>query len=990
MENINISSFLNNLVDAIIIINQNGIILDINTSTCNIFGYNKDEIIGQNINILMPEPHKSNHGTYIEKYLNTGIPNVINSVRGLIAVKKDGSKIPIELSVSTIDNKFFIGIIRDINIFLNVNIPVMITNKKGNIIHANNIFYTNFNLKYDDVNNKYYTDIFKHTIDINGFSYYLFITKNNTNVPLDLILFELSGTTNMIILNESDRVKAVDYIRLDIEKKAEMESAKAKERFLANMSHEIRTPINGIYGMLTMLEDTELNDVQQQYVSTSISSIETLLDILEDILTFSKADSNCIELEKISFNLVEVVEGVIQLLGHKIPKDKNIDIIYNIDANISKYIIGDPGRLRQILINLVNNSIKFTFSGSIIIDVSIHSQDPYVLIFKVSDTGIGMTQEQMKNIFKPFSQADVSTTRKYGGTGLGLSICKHLVKLYNGDIWVDSIVNKGSIFYFTLTFKKDIECDKNIYYTDDYDADILKKLEICIIDNNIEVCKSFSNFFSIYNTKVHYFTKVYEGLHYIKNNYNINKQLDLLIINNKLSAVDGSTIAKIIKTEKLCNKIIAISKIILDRTYIDVIITPPIKKTTLLNIITGSLFGSKSIMLNNKNLTNGKIPGINNILLVEDNELNRQVISSILSKFSISVDIAENGLSGLHKYLDNKYKYDVIISDIHMPIMDGIDFVKNVRKATSTIPIIMLTADSQQDMKNEMLKIGANEYLIKPVNIDVLKSTLKNVVNAPDVISLNKTPNILVADDVEINVWAIDAILNKYDVIIDKVYNGAEALDFVNKKHYDLILMDVKMPIKTGIEFTIDIRERKIKIPIIGLTGLTDKDDYDLLISIGMNNVITKPIKHDVLIPLVKKYIPLVKKPLNKNSLAIVNTDDAIVDNVYNTIFDLIGSNKELAKKFLNDLKRQLDTNFPLLKLAIECADYNNMDFIAHSLKGLLLQLGFSNIGTKLAEIERMAKDKNINNNVHICMNSINLFIENIDNINNKIIDKFD
>ena len=509
--------------------------------------------------------------------------------------------------------------------------------------------------------------------------------------------------------------------------KQEAESAtKAKGDFLANMSHEIRTPMNAIIGLSNLLTKTDLTERQQDYVYKISRSSNNLLGIINDILDFSKIEAGKMDIEKTGFLLNEVLDNLASIIGEKV-NNKELELIFSQDLNIPNNLIGDPLRLGQILLNLTNNAIKFTSEGEIVVTVSLQeTKDSSVIIrFEVSDTGIGLTDKQKAKLFKSFSQADTSTTRKYGGTGLGLAISKKLSELMGGEIGVESRFGRGSCFYFTAELEKGNEEKKKTA------AEELTGLKVMVVDDNEtarEVLLSYLNDFNFDATALPDGNLALRN--FIQNQASGDKNYDLALIDYKMPEMDGfELIRKIRKLENIHQpKIIMITSIgrediisQADRDNLDGFLIKPVNPSMLLDTII-SVFGKLSQQKAGKIRKNveekpedfNRIIGAK-ILLVEDNEINQQVAGEFLEHEGFFVDIAKNGIDALSKISTS---HDCVLMDLQMPEMDGYCATKEIRKDSrfQDIPIIAMTADAMVGVKEKVLDIGMNDYVTKPFN----------------------------------------------------------------------------------------------------------------------------------------------------------------------------------------------------------------------------------------------------------------------------------
>jgi len=507
------------------------------------------------------------------------------------------------------------------------------------------------------------------------------------------------------------------------------EATRAKSDFIANMSHEIRTPMNAIVGLLHLLTKTDLNEKQENYIKKINIASTNLLDIINDILDFSKIEAGKLDIYNIDFNLDEVIDNIFNMFQEK-ASQKSLDLQVKVDELVPRFLNGDPLRISQILTNLVSNAIKFTEQGKIIIKCSLDNmlETDILLKFDIIDTGIGLTEEQSKKMFKSFSQADTSTTRKYGGTGLGLSISKKLSKLMDGDISVNSKPEEGSTFSFT--------CRCNIVGTQPFDSfDIPKEFKntnILLASSDDELVTTLSYLLTEYDFKVNSVKSGYDAIEaYNSNKSEKSKRYSIIFVDLKLTELNGLDTIKKIKNldDKHSSKTILICDfnrpdIINEytRVGVDSILLKPITRSavddtlyTIMEINSPPNTESNSIESTKNRL---EFDNRMDILLVEDNEINQQVIVEILNQDGVFIDVACNGLEAIK--MAKEKRYNIILMDLQMPELDGISATKIIRELYSEVelPIIALTGNAVSSVEDEVLKCGMNDYITKPINFD--------------------------------------------------------------------------------------------------------------------------------------------------------------------------------------------------------------------------------------------------------------------------------
>ncbi len=541
----------------------------------------------------------------------------------------------------------------------------------------------------------------------------------------------------------------------------------AKSTFLANMSHEIRTPMNAVIGMTQLMQQSELTNKQQNYLNKIDCSAQSLLNIINDILDFSKVEAGELDMENIPFQLDEVLARVANIVGIK-AQEKGLEFLFRIDPLTPNSLIGDPSRLSQILINLAGNATKFTEQGEIEISIkpvplSLPLErkqsngteteryaptltDQVRIEFSLRDTGIGLTQSQQEGLFKPFIQADSSTTREYGGTGLGLAICKQLVQLMGGEISIRSQANEGSIFLFTALFEtaSSLAAPKVGDTSKEKSLEALKGMPVLVVDDNSAARQILNEIITSFGCKVSTANSGEQALRMIDTAGNNDTPFSLLILDYKMPGLNGLQVASQVRADNnipRSTNIIMVSALqpneIFDdenKAVVDGFISKPITSSTLHDTIMSGMGFATHFHLNtalkkiSRSEAAAKLSGAR-ILLVEDNEFNQEVARDLLENAHMEVDIATNGKEALNMLDD---KYDCVLMDIQMPVMDGYEATRTLRqnKRFKNLPIIAMTANAMVGDQEKCLAAGMNAYISKPIKVMEMFSTMAQWVTA--------------------------------------------------------------------------------------------------------------------------------------------------------------------------------------------------------------------------------------------------------------------
>jgi len=561
-----------------------------------------------------------------------------------------------------------------------------------------------------------------------------FFATEVTTPDADLIevMVEVGRQLGVAVERESTRRA------LAVARDAALEASRLKSAFLANMSHEIRTPMNGVIGMTSLLLDTPLDERQREYAETVRVSADSLLVVINDILDFSKIEAGKLEIEQVAFIVRKAVEEAIELLATR-AADKELELAVIVGPEVPTAVLGDPGRLRQLLVNLVGNAVKFTHRGEVVVTVSAtRMSDSSLVRFETKDTGIGLPESEIDRLFEPFSQADVSTTRQFGGTGLGLAICAQLVELMGGSIGATSVEGVGSTFWFELPLRA-APPDAVVLPAA---RESLRGSRVLVVDDNATNRAILEEHLHSWGIAVVACDRGDEALEVLRASARAGTTYDAAVIDFQMPEMDGLELARQISAD---STLAGLPMILLTSAAqrgdaaaaaaagIAGYLTKPVLSSQLYDVV-ATVVSGRALTGRHMPVTRHLLEGSSHrtwLLLAEDNPINQRVAVSMLERLGYRVDVAVDGQAALDAVLNGERQYAAVLMDCQMPVLDGYAATGAIRRAEADqpdrprLPIIAMTAGAMQEDGERCLDAGMDDYIPKPVRAEELAATVE-------------------------------------------------------------------------------------------------------------------------------------------------------------------------------------------------------------------------------------------------------------------------
>jgi PAS domain S-box-containing protein len=789
-KNAELAAIRDTALDCVIGMDHLGRITEFNPAAERTFGHRRADVLGRTLSdVIVPPSLRDAHNKGLERYLRTGEGPVLGKRVEVPSIRADGTEFPVELAITAVHldgPPIFVAYLRDITdrkqaeeqaklseklalVASRTDNAVIITDPQGRIEWVNDGFTRVTGYAPDEVVGRKpgsflqgpETDpatvdrIRRHLARGEGFTAEI-VNYGKTGRKYWLAIEvqpirDESGALRHFMAIESDVTgrkdaeAALHHAKEDADRARETAEAAsvAKSQFLANMSHEIRTPLNGVIGMAELLiRKGGLTEQQLRYASVIKSSGDSLLSLINDVLDFSKIEAGKLELSPIEFDLRSAVEDVVEMLSPKAAA-KNLAFACQVPSAAPARVTGDPDRVRQVLINLVNNAVKFTETGEVVIHADVADRDArhVTMKFSVRDTGPGIPPDRLDRLFKSFSQVDASTTRKYGGTGLGLAIVKQLAELMGGTVGVESAPGQGSTFWFTARFGLAARTADDHARTATL-AGALRGLRVLAVDDQPTYLEVLREQLAPWGFDLHTCTSGERAVEMIRDAAAAGAPYRLAIVDMIMPGTDGPAVARAVTADpRLPRETSLVLLTAMDNPFdpdamkeigFAACLTKPVRHSTLFDTIADVLArkAQPAVTGATPSQGDGEPSGIGaHVLLAEDNEVNQEVAREILTDAGCTVEVVGNGAAAVAACADAAKRFDIILMDCQMPVMDGFEATRRIRQTDRGVklPILALTANAVAGDRERCLAAGMSDYVSKPIDPDVLLATVRRL-----------------------------------------------------------------------------------------------------------------------------------------------------------------------------------------------------------------------------------------------------------------------
>lgn len=760
--------------DGMLVVGADGLILMTNPELDRLFGYSAGELIGESVECLVPQAHRRAHVGLRKGFIADGNTRQMGaSLDDLRGVRKDGSQFSVEVGLSRLPvlqarGTCVCAAVRDVSerrhlqaaiksseaqlraVLDSSPVAMLIRDQDGRPSYCNPELESLFAISFDrlgDLDEGHFWreeaqhQRFLERTRAGGVLNFEAALHNTRNQCFDVVLSAVPlrlGERRISVewyfdITERKQAEAVVHRAREIAE----EATRAKSEFLANMSHEIRTPMNAIIGMSHLALRTDLDHRQRNYIEKVHRSAESLLGIINDILDFSKIEAGKMALEGTPFHLEEVLDNFASMIGLH-TEEKGLEFLFNIPVDLPSALVGDPLRLGQVLINLGNNAAKFTEQGEVVVGVDVLSDkgDQLELHFSVRDTGIGMSPEQCERMFRSFSQADSSMTRKYGGTGLGLAISKRLVEMMGGRIWVQSVLGQGSTFHFSVCLGRQHDSQPRRMFT----GDELIGTRVLVVDDNASAREILNGMASSFGVEVDVAESGGKALVMLADAERKALAYDWVLMDWHMPDMDGIDTVRQMRGANLAQTPAVIMVTAFGReearqqarlqgVELPVVLTKPVTPSTLLEALSGVLGTTEHVGVRAERYGQSAIDtaGLRGarLLLVEDNDMNRELACALLQEAGVEYSLAVNGQQALDA-LERDADFDGVLMDCQMPVMDGYTATALIRQQPrfAELPVIAMTANAMVGDRERALACGMNDHIAKPLDVVGMFATL--------------------------------------------------------------------------------------------------------------------------------------------------------------------------------------------------------------------------------------------------------------------------